>query len=370
LRGLAVVGLFISCACSAWAQTASQDPCDALPKVVVPEADRPTLADVQAAGVRWNPVVKPDAPYFPEPSPADRSCDASQSYYFSKAPDRFEHARACVLAKLGLFRHGTPAAQAKLAQYAAAGGATDPADIYEPEGLILAMMYANGEGVPRNLPLAKQFVCEYGGGIQGEEPAKLMLQLQDIVKSGKHYDVCAGDFGDFGLTTDYFCLGIQIEDVKRGIARERAAIAAAASPQLKASFVALETAHRRFAAAFERWESDSCGGGTGCGVSGEAVDLAVEKSWSKALKDVEAGKAPAGGVAASSPADRNRQPVDQGDTGDDESTAKSATACQTALQNYREAWVRFGALRWPEISAGQWRTWADAQYLELLKESD
>jgi len=37
-----------------------------------------------------------------------------------------------------------------------------------------------------------------------------------------------------------------------------------------------------------------------------------------------------------------------------------------AWLKYREAWVQFGASRWPQIPADQWRAWQTAEWTALL----
>ena len=353
-------------------QTATQNACEFGLKIEVPEGDRPTLEDIRAAGVRWGIQDNPGPGMFVRPSAADRYCDASRFYYFSQTPERFQHARVCVLAKLGLFRRDVDSMQAKAAQSAVSGGATDPG-IGDPDGLILAMLYGNGEGVRRNLLLAEQFLCEYGGGIGGDSPEELLLQFHQIVESGKHYDVCENEAGDFGRSTTFFCLGIQIEKVSGEIRRQQTAITASNPPPVKAAFTSLEAAQHNFLKAYTTVESDACGGGTGCGVGGEADELLMQRSWSDALKAVRAGKAPAAGSSASAFADLDRelkkddQQMMQGL--EPLESVGSARTVARAWVNYRESWVRFGVLRWPGIPRDQWRSWITGVYLKILKSS-
>ena len=74
------------------------------------------------------------------------------------------------------------------------------------KGLVLAMACANGEGVRENLPLARRFLCEYGGGIGSDTSAEELPQFYTLTRSGQRFDMCGKQI-DFGRGVDYDCLG-------------------------------------------------------------------------------------------------------------------------------------------------------------------
>ncbi len=337
------------------------DVCDALPKVSVPEKDKPTLAEVRSLGVQ---VV----------AGKYKACFGSDLYY-GAGPDRFRKARWCVLAKLGMFAAGSDPAQAKGLQGIAAGGATDPEDIYQVEGLVLAMMYANGEGVPRNLPLAKQFLCQYGGGIQSATDEELLADFDKTIAAKKRFDVCEDDGGAQGRSVSFFCLGMKGGKLEDEAHRLEASIAAAGGPAEKAPFAALVRTWNDFHTAYNAMAEAECAGGTGCGVISEGDDVQALQTWLDALKQIQQNKPPAEGASAAEFAkvdkDLNQiyqeQLKDMGDcTQQGDCPAPLIRAADRAWLQYREAWVTFGKLRWPGVPADQWRAWQTKQWMALL----
>jgi hypothetical protein len=365
----AVVSVLLSSAFETPAQQA-HDACDLLPKVSVPEQDRPTFAEAASANVPLPASANRDRP------PWDQATTAcySVSLYYSHSPEHFQKARYCVLATLGLLRDTVDLAKVKAAQRAASGGATDPEDIDEMDGMVLAMVYGNGEGVARNLPLARQFVCQYAGGIESDEPAQLLKGFDKIVSQGGHYDVCDNSGGSYGRRAAYVCLGLQQDKRAEEIRQLEVAITATSTPQLKVSFLALSSVWQTFHKAYGTMDVAFCDGGTGCGPITENDDLKVTASWLAALKDVQNGVAPASDTDPStfSQLDRNlnanyHNALDEfkGCEGEPCLTAQIRNADRAWLK-YREAWVQFGALRWPSIPAEQWRAWQAAIWAPLL----
>jgi hypothetical protein len=348
----------------------AQDACGLLPKVSVPDRDRPTLAEAASANV---PLPKSANTHRPPRAQAATAC-YPVSLYYGHNPEHFQKARYCVLTMLGLLRGSVDTGQIKAAQWAASGGATDPEIIDPMSGLVLAMLYGNGEGVARNLPLARQFVCQYSDGIQGDEPAQHLKDFDRIMGQGRQFDVCDNSGGSFGREAVYVCLGLQQDRRAEEIRQLEAAISAASTPQLKGSFLALSSAWQAFHKAYGIMDAALCDGGTGCGPITEDDDLTMTASWLAALKDLQNGVAPAADTAPStfSQLDRNlnakyRDSLSElGGCEDDHCPAAQIRSADRAWLKYREAWVQFGTLRWPSITADQWRAWQTAIWTSLL----
>jgi hypothetical protein len=348
----------------------AQNACDLLPKVSVPEPDRPTLAEAASANVPLPASANRDR------APWDRATTAcySVSLYYSQSPEHFQKARYCVLTLLGLLRDPVDPAKVKAAQRAASGAATEPEDIDEMDGMVLAMVYGNGEGVARNLPLARQFVCQYAGGVESDEPAQLLKGFDKIVSQGGHFDVCDNSGGSYGREAAYVCLGLQQDKRAEEIRQLEAAITATSTPQLKASFLTLSAAWQTFHKAYGTMDATLCDGGTGCGPITEDDDLKVTASWLAALKDTQNGVAPASGTDPSTlnQLDRSLNAryhdalAEFKDCEGDQCFAPQIRDADKAWLKYREAWVEFGALRWPSIPADQWRAWQAAIWVPLL----
>ena len=345
--------------------------CAAASAISVPEQDRPTLDDVRAAGV----VI---LEYTPTP-PSEGATRIRQTYcngeslYYSADPSRFQHARSCVLAKLGLFRAGTPSDQARAAQSAAAGGATFPAGI-DREGLVLAMVYANGEGVRKNLPLARRFLCEYGDGIGSDTNAEELTKFDALTSSGQRFDMCGKQI-DFGRGVDYDCLGFQQDRRDKEVQLREAAILKTTSPPVRAAFVELRRAWEAFHSAYGAMDSAICDGGTGCGPITENDDLKFTGSWLAALKNIEAGTPPAthADAAKFSMLDRDLNEKFRASlkfytegTSAEEGLTPAVREADRKWLIYREAWVHFGALRWPDLPSDQWRAWQTLEWVPYV----
>ncbi len=345
------------------------DACTVLPHAEVPEGDRPTVADVRAAGV---PVDV--APVYTLPTgttPPQTRCSAIDLYYGSE-PDHVHKARSCVLAQLGLLQRDVAPARAKAVQSLAAGGSTVPDDIDSNDGLVLAMIYGNGEGVERNLPLARQFICSYSDGIESASPAEHLQEFNKLMADGGRFSLCTEKGSSYGRSADYVCLGIQIRKMAKEVQEQEAAVDAATAPALKPSFRALTKSWKDFHDSYGLMSQTVCDGGTGCGPITEADDLAMMRAWLAALKSIRGGSPPAAGASAAAFQGLDRQL--NGKYRDD--LAQFKTGCEGCSESirqadrdwlvYRDAWVRYGTQRWPATPADQWRAWQTSAWADLL----
>jgi uncharacterized protein YecT (DUF1311 family) len=296
--------------------------------------------------------------------------------YYSKLPGHFEKARACALSMMGLFRSNTSKTDAAAAQQMATGGATDP-EPDQMDGLVLAMLYANGEGVRRNLPLARQFACQYGEGIQSASSMENLNGFDASMRAENHFDVCSGDGGAYGRRVNYVCLGLEQEKIEEQIAREEAAVLSATPSNLRPRFLTLKSAWHQLHEVYDRMDATICDGGTGCGPITEDEDLTFMRPYLAALQSTHAGTAPASPAQASDFTkldhelnQKYRAQMDEYKDSACQSQDCPAPALRTddrAWLNYRDAWVNFGTALWPNISADQWRAWQTAQWTQLLR---
>jgi hypothetical protein len=240
------------------------------------------------------------------------------------------------------------------------------------------MVYGNGEGVARNLPLARQSVCQYSGGIQSAKPADQLDSFNQTILNGKHYDVCEDEEGSFfGRSTNYGCQAVHIGKRSEEIRKLESSIEATSGPKVKASFAGLRGAWRAYNDAYGKMVSAQCAGGTGCGVISQGDDLEILETWLAALKSIKAGKAPAAGTSPTSfpqvdhelNAAYQQQLKDFQAVGADDCCTSQIREADRAWLKYREAWVRFGAARWTEIPADQWRAWQTVEWTSLLSQN-
>ncbi len=137
---------------------------------------------------------------------------------------------------------------------------------------VLAMLYANGKGVPRDYGLAMRFACEDEWAAEAEDELRIghLQQLRASGNAAAKFDLC--DDITSGLS-DGFCTSIQTRmgDVAR--AREIAALVKRLSPVAKSAFESLQAAETAFEKARVENEVDLTGTSRGAFVLQEQAEL-------------------------------------------------------------------------------------------------
>lgn len=304
------------------ASAPTQAICAAMKKVPIPTAEQLTSASIeQLAG-----------------------CDSSKLYYgIGEKPD-YIAARHCAYAE-----------RAK-GNEAVFGGSA-----------ILMMLYANGKGVPRNFTLAEKFACESGGA-----PAEIDGRVEHLEKlqqerwTGKNFDLCDD------ITSGYMdgrcsLLHSRIQAAKRGSALD--AIVGTWSPASQKAFQSLQAVANRFFTMRSDKEVDQSG------TAGPAFVVEEERSLQNgffaAVQSLERGKLPDYSHEDFQRADAelnvvyaktNKRRADMGTI-----TPRGIQQTERAWIRYRNAWVTFGALKYPSVSADSWRTWLTRERIIMLR---
>jgi hypothetical protein len=322
------------CSCCAYPQ-ATVDPCEAYRHVSVPENDLPTMSEGDAAF---------------------SACSAMVIYY-SNAPDRFRKARLCGYTHAYMFRDGGRST-AISAPRTVSGG---EAGLEEEDALTLAMLYANGEGVGQNIQIAKELVCH----------ADLWADESDVLKnlaSGQPFEVCDESGSNLGKSVNYLCAGIRLDQIEAQIKKQEAALLPIIPIAARPALVSLGANWARLRDTHNKVYLQGCGEGNGCPAYEQQDDLAFQKRWLALLQEIASGVAPAAANSASElPAvDKQLDHAFQEQLANsiDGSYKQTAQAEARAWLKYREAWVRFGTARWPEIPADQWRAWLTLRHLK------
>ena len=295
-----------------------------------------------------------------QPSPAEfaavpANCFALDLYY-DKAPGHLQAALVCGLkesAQLKANQKPTPKAPAP----------------YPADPLALTMMFANGEGVPRNTALARRFACEADDGFV-EVGAVLWA-----IDNGK-VKVCGTDGSEYGRQVNYLCLGIRQEQVTAELADAYAHIRQSMTPEVYAAWRQLDEARTQYLKAHGAEEPN---GNTGLVQAAMEEDLEADRQWLTILYAAEHGPPPpevleAGDLQGADQKLNEQYSQALAETAKDCPAAQDAygIAClspgelrkaERAWLRSREAWVRFGALRWPQVPADHWRTWLTTQRL-------
>lgn len=229
---------------------------------------------------------------------------------------------------------------------------------------LLMMLYANGEGVARNIPLAKRFACEYEGA-----PAEVSGRLEhlDAIASGKDrkpMDIC--DDITSGMMAG-FCATREGDTARAQRETRWTSLQVSWSPQQRAVLAEMRKAAKAYFDSVAREETDMSG--TARGALAEAAYDNLDKALFMDVERFEHGKFPGtrkqdfiasdrtlnatyqkvlARLGASSSADAARYGT---------VTTDGVRATQRLWLGYRDAWVRFAASRYPAIAADAWKAW-------------
>lgn len=247
----------------------------------------------------------------------------------------------------------------------------------ERDSGVLMMLYANGEGVARNIPLAKRFACEYDGA-----PAEVSGRLEhlDAIASGKDrkpIDIC--DDITSGMMMG-FCAA-HAGDAARAERETRwTSLQSSWSPAQRGALAELRKAAKAYFESVSREEADMSG--TARGMMAENAYENLDKALLVDIEHFEHGKFPNARAQDFAAADRGLNATyrkvlarlsaksDSGPYGT--VNADGVRATQRLWLAYRDAWVRFAAARYPTLSADAWRAWLsrdrDGALLDIISD--
>ncbi|SRR6266404_7337074 len=233
---------------------------------------------------------------------------------------------------------------------------------------ILMMIYANGKGVPRNFDLAIKFACE---AVQDtdREPNLMTDQVAHLEKL-KAENWPGGEFDQFDdysdrpmanaeLATIYARrAAITIEQKLRRITRKWTSREKDAFGDLQ------EAAQKHFEVQFDTQNFN--GSGTEKYVLGTSP---FEAEFVTMLEELEKGPLPNSSEADFAKADAELNTVYA------EVLKRVAEYHVAGIRNsqrswipYRQAWVKFGRVKYPNVTAVSWQAWVTEHRIEELKE--
>lgn len=227
---------------------------------------------------------------------------------------------------------------------------------------MLAVLYANGEGVERNTSLAKRFACE----------ARIPGAFSDIDKAG------GGDkvkFCDEVRTTMEigFCAawGEELSDQERHAAFD--AMISNWTAEQKRAFTALAKTDESYAEAHAGGELDTSGSGRAIWELDEEADF--KQRFTLAIQKFESGDLPAGTAKDAATADAQLNAVyqkavklaDAGKFGYGAVQPDGIRKTEQAWIRYRDVWLRFAKLRYPATPASAWLTLITKDRTDVLK---
>jgi uncharacterized protein YecT (DUF1311 family) len=224
---------------------------------------------------------------------------------------------------------------------------------------MLTVLYANGEGADKNLPLALRFACEAGGA-----PAEVSTRLDHIESLATR--IAIGDeklnFCD-DITSGFmegFCAASisELADQKRS--RSLDAISAQMSPVQREAFLQLVNKEEAYSRAHAIGEIDLSG--TARAMFQIDAEQTLRDDFLAALQSFESGKVPDGSARAYKDADARLNLAYQKAIVIAEVHRRDYGAVQpSGIRNaerawlkYRNAWKTFAKLRYPGVLPEAW----------------
>src|SRR5262245_4306974 len=273
----------------------------------------------------------------PKRSPA---CASYRSYRGIGRPVNYPEALAC-------------AWQERLAQKADLGQNQEEPSAWVVGGsLILADMYFNGAGVKRDIRLAMRFACESEKGM-ATAALKDIAKLNGSPRARRPFEFC--DYADSTFTLN-FCTGYAsaIEDNRR--TRYYNTLKSSMTPEQQAAFEKLLAAHNAY---IEAHTSEVYQGGTIHTIRTIRSQGILKDLFHTEIGQFEGKKWPVLSDQQITTADallnreymkklgqlrtRTKESADQGIV-----TTGDLSGVQESWQTYREAWVAFARLRYPD----------------------
>ena len=340
-------------------QTTAEKACAPWATLQVPDADKPKAAQAVSAGTPCSPFVL-------------YHCEGH-------VPDHLQKARWCALAQLGLFRSGADPVQAKVAQSAVANS-TNPANLDQADGLTLAMLFQNGEGVARNTPTAQSLLCQFGFEGPEAEIERMPILLESFGR-GERFDLCGKDREPQGRSIGYACTAVDVGKTEIEIGSERAKAFQVLGPAMASALRNLEQARGTLDAQQEDLFNHLCNNGTGCGVLAEQNTLQDDQRWLRYLALLASGTLPDDLPTAGEYAQLDKQFnatyrdllkerrlvfTDVTDAGEPK-VVEQTREVERSWIHFRDAWVRMASQRWPRVPGDRWRAWLTARWLKDME---
>lgn len=240
---------------------------------------------------------------------------------------------------------------------------------------MLTMLYANGLGVERNLPLAKRFACEYDGAPM--EVESRLHHLDELARSADQapFDLC--DDITSGMMMG-FCAG---RDADFAAIRRDSRWTALQSSWTPAQREALATLRAKAKAHFDHVSHEETDmSGTMRGVFATEAFEALDGALLDDIARFEAGERPPQKARDFASADhalnrRYRETLAKLDAGKGHDgfgeygtiMSEGVRTTQRSWLLYRDAWVRFAAARWPKTHADAWKAWLTTERTQALQ---
>lgn len=277
-----------------------------------------------------------------------KGCQSEKYYYGIGVPVNYQKARICAF--------------------------IEKASSNEPvigDSTILMMLYANGQGVRRNLDLATKLACNIWGAPAETVGRVMHLQSLKTQSSSNNFDICDD------VTSGFWEGACARKDADIANAKHKVQIQEIIekwSPQQQKAFQNLMAARNEFINARVSNEVDLTG--TGRAAFEIEEKSSIENNFRVSLKRFEKGNLPFFSPNDYKKSDAKLNAIYKKimNTKDNKNlqyttiTRQGIKKTEIAWLNYRDAWVKFGSIRYPQVTAHSWKTWLTDQRIEQLKD--
>jgi hypothetical protein len=323
-RAILLLAASLGCSPTVFCQTGIFDPstqtlCQNVKDVAVPPTDVPTSDEIKSLA----------------------GCH-SQDLYFGLGTDKDPvKARKCAFAEI---EHGA-------------------SDLDIAGRSILAMIYANAQGVERNMDLAIKFTCEVKGS-PGDVAGNVhqLVRFKEAKYNGTSFSFCDHSSGR-RLYEQCAALDDRFDKIKREA--RLAEITKSWSSKDKNAFAALRKAADSFftdrvASEFDRATTQ---------VQERAF---LENDFIAKLEQLERGELPRFSQSdLHKSEDKLKADLakvqDRGSISQGQITAEGVNKTEKTWQAYKEAWIVFGKKKYPKVSAVSWNSWLTADRVVMLE---
>jgi uncharacterized protein YecT (DUF1311 family) len=234
---------------------------------------------------------------------------------------------------------------------------------------VLTMIYANGDGVQKNLNLAIHFACQAGfAPAEIEGRVMHLVALRDHPEKAGHFDIC--DDVTSGFMTGV-CASYQEQLAQKQRQQQIAELTKNWSVSDRQALQRLQDAANDFIKTHAANEVDLSG------TARAATELqeqgALQDDLVSTLRDLAKGTFPDHTADQSTHADQQLNQVFQQiekDTHFAEGTIdrQGVRKTQRAWLKYRDAWIEFGKAKYPQVSTDSWKTWITQKRTEMLQD--
>ncbi|WP_263353936.1 lysozyme inhibitor LprI family protein [Acidicapsa acidisoli] len=225
----------------------------------------------------------------------------------------------------------------------------------------LAQLYANADGVERNIPLAIRFACEAGGA-----PAEIGGRIEHLESLAKqtippkeNFKFCDDITSGF---MQGFCEAYESELADQSRANALSNLSSKWSESQRQAFATLTKAHAAYAKAHGSGEIDTSG--TARAAEEISAEQSLRDSFLAAIQIFEKGSLPNYSATEVQKADTDLNQIYRKAITDAEANKskygavqpEGIRAAERAWLTYRDAWTQFAKLHYPAVSAESWLT--------------